>query len=215
MPDRDRGEQLEEGRAPGACPGKPGPTLPPILSVACPMGSYLAFFLRSCPTLTYPTRGGLARSCGYGLDRGRRRGGRRRSGEVEDHLTTNERMEIETLEGIIEREMGSFMAVGKALLTIRENRLYREDFEAFEDYCKGKWGMSRTYANYLVSGSQIAANLATAVALCSPCEIQPIHVQQVRPLVPLKPEQLRGRISLKNFWGWVPSPGWLFLFPPN
>jgi hypothetical protein len=49
--------------------------------------------------------------------------------------------------------------------------------------------MGRAYANYLVSGSQIAANLATRVALCSPCEIQPIHEKQVRPLAPLEPDQ--------------------------
>ena len=65
--------------------------------------------------------------------------------------------------------------------------------------------MGKSYADYLVHGSQVAANLLThdghrGDQLCSPCEIQPIHEKQVRPLVPLKPEQLRGRISLKNFW---------------
>ena len=114
---------------------------------------------------------GRDRSRGYGLDRGRRRGGRRLDGEVEDHLTTNERMELETLEGIIAAGMGSFMAVGWALQKIREQGLYREGFKNFEDYCRGKWGVGRSYARYLISGSQIATNLCTAVHTMSPCEI--------------------------------------------
>ncbi|MGP8106294.1 MAG: hypothetical protein ACLQLE_10435 [Desulfobaccales bacterium] len=56
-------------------------------------------------------------------------------------------MELETLEGVIAREMGSFMAVGNALLTIRDNRLYREGFKTFGDYCRGKWGVGKSYAN--------------------------------------------------------------------
>ena len=129
---------------------------------------------------------------------------------MEDPLTTNERMELETLEGIIAKEMGSFMAVGKALLTIRDQKLYREQFRTFNDYCKAKWGLERTYAHRLINGSQVAANLvfvAPGQQLYTPCEIQPIHEKQVRPLVPLKPEQLRGRISLKNFWAGSHHPG--------
>jgi hypothetical protein len=85
--------------------------------------------------------------------------------------------------------MGSFVAVGRALLTIRVQGLYREGFKTFNDYCKGKWGMAKSYAYYLVTGSQVAANLATPVAMMSPCEIQPIHEKQVRPLGQLEPEQ--------------------------
>jgi hypothetical protein len=123
---------------------------------------------------------------------------------VEDHLTTNERMEIETLEGIIAEEMGSFMAVGNALLTIRERKLFRDQFKSFNAYCTERWVMGRGYANSLIRGSQVAVNLLThdgrrGDQLYTPCEIQPTYERQVRPLVPLKPEQLRGRISLKNF----------------
>lgn len=33
------------------------------------------------------------------------------------------------------------MAVGKALLTIRDSKLYREQFQTFNYYCKARWGM--------------------------------------------------------------------------
>jgi hypothetical protein len=108
--------------------------------------------------------------------------------------------------------MKSFIAVGNALLTIRDRRLYREGFKTFMEYCNARWGMGRAYANYLISGSQIAANLATPVALCTPCEIQPIHEKQVRLLAHLEPDQQRevweeavktapvGKVTYKKIW---------------
>jgi hypothetical protein len=96
--------------------------------------------------------------------------------------------------------MGSFIAVGNALLTIRDGRLYREKFSTFNTYCTERWGMERRYANRLICGSQVAANLLTGPftnsaklgphgPLCTPCEIQPSNEYQVRPLVQLEPEQ--------------------------
>ncbi len=49
--------------------------------------------------------------------------------------------------------------------------------------------MGRHYAGKLISGSQVAINLSTAVDTMTPCEIQPIHEQQVRPLRTLEPAQ--------------------------
>jgi len=116
-------------------------------------------------------------------------------GHQEDNLTTQltkiEKAELETLEGVITREMGSFIAVGKALVTIRDKRLYREDFKTFKDYCNEKWGMSKTHANRLITGSQVAVNLTPIGALCAPCEIQPTSEYQTRPLAALEPDQQR------------------------
>jgi hypothetical protein len=123
---------------------------------------------------------------------------------VEDNLTTqlseNEKAELKTLEGIIQQEMGSFMAVGNALLTIRDNKLYREQYQSFNEYSKAKWGIDRSYAGRLIRGSQVAANLggqmiqeskdgAHGHQLYTPCEIQPIHERQIRPLTVLEPDQ--------------------------
>jgi hypothetical protein len=87
--------------------------------------------------------------------------------------------------------LGSFIAVGKALLMIRDQRLYREDFKTFKDYCNDKWGMGRRYANRLIVGSQVAENLTPMGALCTPCEIQPVYERQIRPLTVLEPDQQR------------------------
>jgi len=87
--------------------------------------------------------------------------------------------------------MGSFLAVGKALLTIRDRGLYREGYKTFKDYCNQKWQMGRQYADRLIAGSQIGANLTPTGDLCTPCEIQPTAERQVRPLVVLDLNQQR------------------------
>jgi len=101
---------------------------------------------------------------------------------VENNLTIYEKNEFENLEGIIGREMKSFMAVGNALLTIRDNNLYREEFKTFEEYCRGRWGMGKTHANCLIGASAVAENL-TAAAVKPTCEYQ------IRPLTVLDPDQ--------------------------
>jgi hypothetical protein len=109
--------------------------------------------------------------------------------EPTGELTADEREKLKTLEGIIGREMGSFVAVGKALFTIRDTLLYREEFKTFPAYCTGKWGLGRHQAYNLIRGSQVAANLLTRVNTLHPCEIQPVHEKQVRPLSILEPDQ--------------------------
>jgi hypothetical protein len=49
--------------------------------------------------------------------------------------------------------------------------------------------MGRQQANRLVDGSKVATNLTPRGVLCTPCEIQPIHEKQVRPLAQLEPDQ--------------------------
>jgi len=58
-------------------------------------------------------------------------------------------------------------------------------------YCNERWGMGKNYANRLISGSQVAANLVPGGTLCTPCEIQPTSEYQVRPLTRLEPDQQR------------------------
>ena len=56
--------------------------------------------------------------------------------------------------------MGSFVAVGRALLTIRDSSLFRGQYRSFNEYCAEKWGLERTYAHRLMRGSLVAANLS-------------------------------------------------------
>lgn len=70
-------------------------------------------------------------------------------------------------------------------MQIRDNRLYRESHGTFEEYCKGKWGFSKSRANQLISASEVADNLTTTVA-------KEIPERQLRPLTKIKdPEEQR------------------------
>jgi len=56
--------------------------------------------------------------------------------EIIDQLGDIEVTRLGACEKVIERGLASFVEVGEALLTIRDNRLYRSSFSTFEDYCK-------------------------------------------------------------------------------
>jgi hypothetical protein len=71
------------------------------------------------------------------------------------------RAELHACEEIIERGQRTFVEVGRALGRIRDERLYREDgYSSFDDYCKARWSMAKSYANYLIAGTEVATNVA-------------------------------------------------------
>lgn len=87
-------------------------------------------------------------------------------------------------EKVIERGISTFVEVGKALLEIREQRLYRDQFDTFQDYCKERWGFDRTYAHRLIEGARVVENVAHG----QQSEIQ-INERQARELARLPDEQ--------------------------
>lgn len=102
----------------------------------------------------------------------------------EMQLTTTERQILREHEVVIERGFKVFVEVGNALMEIREHRLYRADYDTFEEYCRDRWGMSRRHANRLVEAAEVANNLG-------PMGPIPQTERQARPLAPLPPEQQR------------------------
>ena len=118
----------------------------------------------------------------------------------------------QTLEGIIEQKMKSFITVGNALLTIRDQKLYREGFKNFKDHCRDKWGVDRDHAGRLIRGAQAATNLKRITLPCgsvyTPCKIQPINEYQIRPLTQLEPAQQcevweeAVRTAPAGLWSW-------------
>lgn len=68
------------------------------------------------------------------------------------------------LETTIANGMETFIDVGNALKQIRDERLYREGYETFDEYTKERWGWGKSYANNLIRVSDVDNNLATIVA---------------------------------------------------
>lgn len=100
----------------------------------------------------------------------------------ETQLTTIERDSLSANEEIIRAGLSTFVAVGNALTDIRDNKLYRIDYRTFEEYCREKWGISKTHANRLIDSSAVTLNL-------TPIGVIPKTESVARELASLEPEQ--------------------------
>jgi hypothetical protein len=78
---------------------------------------------------------------------------------VSSGLTTSERRRCGELEAVIDRGMQTFVEVGEALAEIREARLYRASHATFEDYCRERWDMDRSYAQRHIDAARVVAML--------------------------------------------------------
>ena len=99
-------------------------------------------------------------------------------------LTVPERTSLAALEETIERGFETFVEVGQALMVIHENKLYREGFENFNDYCKERWGWTRQHAHRLMSAAETVSKLKANPAV----EELPKNERQARPLKKLHPD---------------------------
>jgi len=97
-----------------------------------------------------------------------------------DHtLTSKERRALLAYESTIEAGKEAFLQVGAALLAIRDDRLYRQDFGSFEEYVEERWGFSRQRAYQLLTAAEVALNLSTTV------DIKGLNERQARELTQL------------------------------
>jgi hypothetical protein len=85
----------------------------------------------------------------------------------------------ERIQRHLDAPKSNFREAGKLLMQIRDNKLYREIYGTFEEYCKEKWGFTKSRANQLISASEVADNLTTVV-------VKEIPERQLRPLTRIK-----------------------------
>src|SRR3954468_15009600 len=88
------------------------------------------------------------------------------------------------LELVIERGLHTFVEVGQALLEIRDRKLYRAEYPTFEEYCKQRWGWSKSHVNRQIDAAGVIQNL-------TPIGVIPQHESQARPLTSLPPDDQR------------------------
>lgn len=103
---------------------------------------------------------------------------------METSLTITEEVRLSYLEGVVERGLKTFAEVGGALMEIRDQRLYRQEYGTFEDYCRERWGLERRRAYQLMDAASVASNVNN-------CTQIPANEGQARPLTKLDPEQQR------------------------
>ena len=100
-------------------------------------------------------------------------------------LTTTEHQKYLECNAVIEHGLQTFFDVGNALMVVRNDRLYREEYGTFEDYCQEKWGWTRQHANRLISSAEVVGNLEPMGS------ILPTTERQTRELARVAPEKQR------------------------
>jgi hypothetical protein len=76
-----------------------------------------------------------------------------------NELTNIEQNRLDSLEDTISKGMKSFYAVGHALSEIREKRLYRSQYDTFEDYCRDRWQFTASRGRQLMAAVEAIASL--------------------------------------------------------
>ena len=98
-----------------------------------------------------------------------------------------DRNRLEELEEVINRNLQSFYEVGRALMEIRDNELYKlkngGSYSTFDAYCKSQWSMSKVHAYRFIDSVNVIDNLKSNQL------VTPSAESQTRPLARLEPEQ--------------------------
>lgn len=93
--------------------------------------------------------------------------------------------ELHRLESRIEKGLRAFWEIGQSLSEIRDQRLYRQNYKTFDEYCLERWEMSRRSVYQLIDAASVYENVRHGA------QILPANERQVRPLVNLPPEKQR------------------------
>ncbi|MBN3874921.1 hypothetical protein [Nostoc sp. JL23] len=111
-------------------------------------------------------------------------------------LTQEEQSDRLHLERKVER---AFFEAGKALMELRERRLYRSTHKTFEEYCRDRFSYTYRHVNYLIAGCLIVDNIKMGTNSSQnesqdemgtiSSQILPTSEVQVRPLAKLEPQQ--------------------------
>ncbi|WP_414624320.1 hypothetical protein [Calothrix sp. CCY 0018] len=100
-------------------------------------------------------------------------------------LTEDEEQQRLYLERKVER---AFYEAGKALMELRDRRLYRSTHKTFEEYCRDRFGYNRSRSYQFIDAAIVVDNLLECPQIV---DIFPIREGQVRPLTSLEPSQQR------------------------
>jgi DNA adenine methylase len=111
---------------------------------------------------------------------------------VLNDLTTKQQGLRERLETVIERALRYQLEAAQALMQIRDDRLYRDTHDTFEQYCESRWGFSREQGRRLCQWAEVTANLTAMPPIGGTgTAIVPLRESHARPLAQLTPAQQR------------------------
>ncbi|WP_375512099.1 hypothetical protein [uncultured Nostoc sp.] len=98
-------------------------------------------------------------------------------------LTEEEQSDRLHLEQKVER---AFVEAGKALIELRDRRLYRSTHKTFDEYCLDRFGYNHSRSYQLIDAAIVLENLQKCPQIV---DIFPTAEGQVRPMTKLKPQE--------------------------
>ena len=94
-------------------------------------------------------------------------------------LTRAEALSLRQCEEVIAKGERTFIAVGTALRTIRDERLYRDTHGTFDAYVQERWSMTRKYGYYLIAAAQTVEAISVSTTVDIPNEATARVLRQV------------------------------------
>jgi hypothetical protein len=80
--------------------------------------------------------------------------------ELDKALSEEEKQVLADCEATLQLGLRSALIVADALATIHSRRLYRTDYDSFEDYCRIKWEISRQHGYRLLTAAQVVQDVS-------------------------------------------------------
>lgn len=105
--------------------------------------------------------------------------------------------EYNKLNEIIKAGLATFLEAGRALAEVRDRRLYRVEFETWDDYLDKKHALKRQYASRLIKAKEVVSELEAELLPIGNIAVLPSNESQVRPLFRLKSPEERSRAWVK------------------
>lgn len=96
-------------------------------------------------------------------------------------LSQHERARLAKLEAAVDDHVASFARAGAALDEIREQRLYRQTHDRFDDYCREHWGFTAGRARQLIRAAR-AVTAGNARGACTEREARAMLAKPVDDL---------------------------------
>ncbi len=109
-------------------------------------------------------------------------------------LTASQKKRLYELECVLSEHMEEFVRVGLALREIRDDKLYKAEFDTFEAYCKGRWEIGDRYARRLIDAAELRMKLPQKVGPGGPVWTE----KSVRELTRL-PTSIKAVVMAKHF----------------
>jgi len=110
--------------------------------------------------------------------------------------TEEDQLQLDHHEQVIENGLQALVDTAMSLRYIRDNRLYRNNYTTFEEYCFDRWGRKRRWADRMISAALVVESLNE-----SPGTQMPKTEKQLRPLTKLddpKDQQQAWENALNN-----------------